>query len=132
MGALNDRRHAEMVKSLSEAVDSLINAIESGRVGFDYAVKEYADQSDNELARTFKEFAKEMKLGDSQPIYSDDQIPDLRDERREALLKVAERINVPEVTTFAKAMIEAQDQDISVVKALQGQAEHLRQELPPA
>jgi len=120
-----------MVKSLSEAVDSLINAIESGRVGFDYAVKEYADQSDNELARTFKEFAKEMKLGDSQPIYSDDEIPDLRDERREALLKVAERINVPEVTTFAKAMIEAQDQDISVVKALQGQAEHLRQELPP-
>jgi hypothetical protein len=132
MEALNDRRHAEMVKSLSEAVDSLINAIESGRVGFDYAVKEYADQSDNELARTFKEFAKEMKLGDSQPIYSDDEIPDLRDERREALLKVAERINVPEVTTFAKAMIEAQDQDISVVKALQGQAEHLRQELPPA
>jgi hypothetical protein len=132
MEALNDRRHAEMVKSLSEAVDSLINAIESGRVGFDYAVKEYADQSDNELARTFKEFAKEMKLGDSQPIYSDDEIPDLIDERREALLKVAERINVPEVTTFAKAMIEAQDQDISVVKALQGQAEHLRQELPPA
>lgn len=132
MAPFNNKRRTEIIKLLSEAVDSLINTIESGRAGFDYAVKEYADQSDNELASAFREFVKAMKLGDRQPIYSEDEIPDLRDERREALLNVAEHINVPEVTTFVKAMIEAQDEGISVVKALHGQAGQLRQKLSSA
>lgn len=69
-------------------------------------------------------------MGDSQPIFGDDdEIPDLRDERREALRNVAERINVPEVTTFANAMIEAQDKSLNVVKALQSQSEQLHQKL---
>jgi len=67
-----------------------------------------------------------MKLADSQPIYTDDdEIPDLSDENRAALLNVAQRINVPEVTTFVNAMIESQDQRTSVVKALQSQSEQL-------
>ena len=132
MEALKDEERIEMIRLLSEAVNSMIKGIESGRVGFDYAVKEYADQSNNELAGAFKEFARQMKLADSQPDYNDDEIPDLRDERRDALLQVAERINVPEVTMFANAMIEAQYKSIGVINALKGQAEQLRQKLPPA
>lgn len=125
-------KHAEMITLLSEALDALIDAIESGRVGFDYAVKEYADQADNELASAFQAFVREMKLADRQPIYGDDdEIPVFNDARREALQHVAQRINVPEVTRFVQAMIEAQDQGLSVVKALRSQAEQLRQEGPP-
>ena len=51
MEALTNERHPKIVKSLSEAVDSVMTAIASGRLGFDYAVKEYADQSDSELSR---------------------------------------------------------------------------------
>ena len=120
MAVLNDERHAGIIKLLGEAVDSLIDAIESGRVGFDGAVKEYAEQSDNELSRAFKEYVKAMGEATSkEPL----------DERRDALLNVAERINVPEVTTFAKAMIEAQYKRISVVKTLQSQSEQLHQKL---
>jgi|GEM_PF-2159608 len=130
METLNNGKNTEMVKFLSGMVDSMIDAIKSGRVGFDYAVKEYTDQSDNELSSAFKGFVKEMKMGDSQPIFGDDdEIPDLRDERRAALQNVAERINVPEVTTFVNAMIESQDKSLNVVKALQSQSEQLHQTL---
>lgn len=133
METSNHATHAEMVTYLSEAIDSMIDGIESGRVGFDYAVKDYADQADNALASAFKAFVTEMKLVDNQPIYGDgDAIPDLSDERRAALLNVARRIDVPEVTTFVNGMIEAQDQRINVVKALRSQAELLQPKLPPA
>lgn len=125
----NNGKHIEIITLLNEALNALIDAIESGRVGFDYAVKEYADQADNELASAFQAFVKEMKLADRQPIYGDDdEIPNLSDARRDALQHVAQRINVPEVTRFVQAMIEAQDQGLSVVKTLKSQAEQLRQE----
>jgi len=130
MATLNNEKQVEIIKSLSEAAELMIDAIKSGRVGFDYAIKEYADQSNNELSTAFKEFIKEMKMGDSQPIYNDgDEVPDLRDERREALRNVAKRIDVPEVSTFVNAMIEAQDKQFSVVKTLQSQSEQLHQKL---
>jgi hypothetical protein len=49
------------------------------------------------------------------------------DERRKALLKLAEQINMPEVTTFVETIIKAQDTGLSIVKTLQNQAELLRQ-----
>ena len=121
-----EKRRDEIVRQLSEAVDIMIESIEAGRAGFDYATKEYADQRENELSQAFREFCQAMKMGESQPIHAPDAIPDLRDERRVALRSLAERLQVPEVTRFTIAMIEAQDQGINVVKALQGQARQLR------
>ena len=123
----NSSNQEQMVTHLREAIDALIASIESGRVGFDYAVKEYVDHHDNALSSAFNGFVEEMELADSQPIYGDnDPIPDFSDKRRTALLNVAKRANISEVTAFTDAMIEAQDKRISVVKALTLQADQLR------
>ena len=133
MATFSDNSHREMVKFLNEAIDFMIEAIKSGRVGFDYAIKEYVDQADNELSVAFEGFVQDMKLGDSQPVYNDgDEIPDLNDERRVALRKIADRLNVPEVTAFVETMIEAQDKRFNVVNTLQGQSDQLHRILPAA
>ena len=122
MVALSDKRHEEIVRLLSEAVDSMLEATGSPQgLAVDAAVKEYAEQSDNELARVFEEeYVKAMAEATSdEPL----------DERRDALLRVADRINVPEVTTFANALIEAQYKRFSAVKTLQSQSERLHQKL---
>jgi hypothetical protein len=62
MEALNDKRHLEMVKLLSKAVDSFLDAIKTRGLGFDSAVKEYTQQSDNELSQAFKEYVKAMLM----------------------------------------------------------------------
>ena len=46
---------------------------------------------------------------------------------REALLRVAEQVDVPEVTDFIEAVIKAQDEHLSIGETLERQAEHLRQ-----
>ena len=120
MAVLSDERHVEIVTLLSEAVDSMLEATTHG-LAVDAAVKEYAEQSDNELARAFEEeYVKTMDAAQGdEPL----------DERRDALLRVAERINVPEVTAFANALIEAQYKRFSAVKTLQNQSEQLHQKL---
>ena len=122
MATFSDQRHEEIVGLLSEAVDSMLAGIGSPQgLAVDAAVKEYAEQSDNELARVFEEeYVKAMEAATSdEPL----------DERRDALLRVAERINVPEVTTFANALIEAQYNRISAVKTFQSQSEQLHHKL---
>jgi hypothetical protein len=132
MEALNDKRHLEMVKLLSEAVDSLVDATETRGLAFDGAVKEYAEQSDNELSQAFKEYVKAMQMSyewtkDGVLPLDEDQERYVLDERRKALLKIARQINVSEVTTFVEALIKAQDMGLSIVETLQSQAELLRQ-----
>ena len=51
MGSVSDERRAEIVRMLSEAVDSLAYDVTTGRYGFDYAVKAYVEANDNELSK---------------------------------------------------------------------------------
>jgi hypothetical protein len=120
MAVLSAERHAESVSLLSEAADSMLEATSQG-LAVDAAVKGYAEQSDNELARAFEEeYVKTMDAAQGdEPL----------DERRDALLRVTERISVPEVTAFANALIEAQDKRFSAVKTLQYQSEQLHRKL---
>lgn len=122
-----DIRQAEIVNSLRQAVNFIIEAVGSGRLGFDYAVKEYAQQSQGELAPAFQEYVRAMEMGnESQRDISAEAVPHWEGVRRTALLALANRLNVPEVTRFAQAMIEAQDTHSSVLQALKSQAEQLK------
>ena len=51
----NNTRRREIVELLTEAVDSMLEITASRGLAVDAAVKEYAEGSDNELARVFKE-----------------------------------------------------------------------------
>ena len=64
MGTANSERRAEIVQLLSEVAEYLLDAVGSGRLGFDYAVKEYIEQSDNALSRAFQPYVLALGLGD--------------------------------------------------------------------
>jgi|MudIll2142460700_1097286.scaffolds.fasta_scaffold786259_2 tight adherence protein C len=123
---MNNANRKQIVKSLCEAVDFLVEAIGSGRLGFDYAVKEYVEKHDNALSKVLKEYVQALGMGtETQRNPNAEEESRLMKIRREVLLKVAKELDVPEVTSFVSAVLESQDKHISLLKTLQGQAEQL-------
>jgi len=114
---------------LCEAVDTLIETIGSGRLGFDHAIREYVEMSDNELSRALRDYVQALKMCDeTQRRLSEEEKDTCRMEvRREVLRKIANYFNVPEVTAFVDAVLESQDKHLSLVKTLEGQAKQLHQ-----
>jgi tight adherence protein C len=109
MGDSKVERQAAVVQWLRDAIGSLIASVESG-LGFDHAIYQYTQQADNELSRAFGDVLEEVQSGTK---------------RREALGNMARRLNVPEVTTFVNAVIQADEQGISILETLKEQAEKI-------
>jgi tight adherence protein C len=127
---MNNANRAKIIRLLSEAVDMLIEAIGSGRLGFDYAIKEYVEKYNNELSRALREYVQTLKMGnETQRNPSKEEEARLMEGRREALNKIAKDFNVPEVTAFVAAVLESQDKQLSILKTLEGQAAQLHQAL---
>jgi len=127
MNAIN---HAEITRLLCEAVDTLVETVGSGRLGFDYAVKEYVETSDNDLSRALRAYVEALGLGDETQRYlSEEENIRIMEARREVLHKIAKDFDVPEVTAFIVAVLESQDKHVSLVKTLEGQARQLHQAL---
>ena len=70
-----------------------------------------AEKWDNELSRAFQRYLTEMRMGKS---------------RREALRDMADRMEVPDVTSFVAALIQADQLGISIAKVLRIQSEQMR------
>ncbi len=70
-----------------------------------------ADKWDNELSRGFQRVLNELRVGKS---------------RGEALKDMADRANVPDVTSFVAALIQADQLGISIAKVLRIQSEQMR------
>jgi len=106
---------------LSEAVDTWSAAVESGRLGFDYAVKEYVEQTENELSRAFQGYVRALSNRQTDE--------DSSEVRRRALTEIAEHFDVPEVTAFVEAALESQDKRLSIGRTLEEQAHKLHEAL---
>jgi 2-isopropylmalate synthase len=102
-------KQGKIIEYLLDAINSLAATVEAGS-GFDYAIYQYTQQADNELARAFENVLQEVQSG-------------VR--RREALRNMAKHINVPEVTTFVNTVIQADEQGISILETLKQQADQL-------
>jgi tight adherence protein C len=70
-----------------------------------------ADKWHNELGRAFQRMLTEMRIGKT---------------RREALRDMSARIEVPDVTSFVAALIQADQLGISIAKVLRIQSEQMR------
>lgn len=103
-------RQAEIVKTLPDALDLLTISVEAG-LPFDGAMQRVAEKWDNEISKAFRRLLAEMRMGKS---------------RREALRDMADRMDVPDVTSFVAALIQADQLGISIAKILRIQSEQMR------
>lgn len=103
-------RKKEIIKSLPDAMDLLTIAVEAG-MGFDGALQKVAEKWDNELSRGFAKVVHEMRLGVI---------------RREALRNMSSNMDVPDVTSFVAAIIQADQLGVSIAKILRVQSEQMR------
>lgn len=106
---IRQRKH-DIQKALPDALDLLTISVEAG-LGFDAAMVKVTEQWDNELSRAFGRVNAEIRLGKL---------------RREALRDMAYRADVPDLTNFVAAVIQADQLGVSLAKVLRIQSDQMR------
>jgi tight adherence protein C len=104
------RRQKDIRKALPDALDLLTICVEAG-LGFDGAMAKVAEKWENELALAFRRVIREIQLGKL---------------RREALRSMAERVGLPEMTSFVAAIIQSEQLGVSMAKVLRIQSDQMR------
>jgi tight adherence protein C len=105
--SMKARGRRERIRAeLPDALDLLAVSVEAG-LGFDGAVDKLTDHMDGALAEEFALTLGEMRIGES---------------RHDALKKLAERVDTPEVAAFARAIIQADQLGISLGRILKVQS----------
>jgi len=104
------RRQDGIIKSLPDALDLLTICVEAG-LGFEQAMGKVYEKWDNDLSIAFGRVLQEIQLGKR---------------RGEALRDMSNRMDVPDVTTFVAALIQAEQLGVSVAKILRIQSDQMR------
>jgi tight adherence protein C len=104
------KRREDIRTQLPDALDLLAVSVEAG-LGFDGAVAKLTEHMDGALAEEFSLTLGEMRIGES---------------RHDALKKLAERAATPEVASFCRAIIQADQLGISLGRLLRLQASESR------
>ncbi len=99
-------RRDRMRAQLPDALDLLAVSVEAG-LGFDGAVAKLTEHMDGPLPEEFALTLNEMRIGES---------------RQDALKKMADRAATPEVSSFARAIIQADQLGTSLGRILRVQA----------
>ena len=104
------RRQEAIWKALPDALDLLVICVEAG-LGFDMAMGKVYEKWDNDLAIAFGRVLREIQLGKL---------------RRDALRDMSNRMDVPDVTAFVAAIIQADQLGVSMSKILRVQSDQMR------
>lgn len=105
-----NRRQNEVRKAMPDALDLLTICVEAG-LGFDAAMAKVSEKWENELSIMFGRAIREVQLGKPQ---------------REALRDMADRLGLPELTSFVAAVIQSQILGVSLAKVLRIQSDQMR------
>lgn len=105
-----DRRKDAVIKKLPDALDLMTICVDAGLV-FNAAMQKVDEKWDDPLANEFGRVIHEMQLGKS---------------RRQALRDMADRIDVPDVSSFIAAVIQADQLGVGIGKVLRIQSEQMR------
>jgi tight adherence protein C len=108
-GRIRSRRD-EVRAMLPDALDLLAVSVEAG-LGFDGAVAKLTETMEGPLIQEFALALKEMRIGES---------------RAEALKRMAARMDVPELTAFVRAVVQADQLGSSLSGILRIQAADVR------
>jgi len=110
LGGKIKKRKANIVKALPDALDLLTISVEAG-LGFDGALAKVTEKWDNELSREFGRVLSEIRMGKL---------------RREALRDLADRAEVPDLTNFIAAVIQADQLGVAMTRVLRVQSDQMR------
>jgi tight adherence protein C len=103
-------RRDEMRAQLPDALDLLAVSVEAG-LAFDGAVAKLTEHMEGPLAEEFSHTLGEMRIGES---------------RHDALKKLSDRAATPEISSFTRAIIQADQLGISLGRLLRVQAAESR------
>jgi tight adherence protein C len=104
------RRQKDIRRAMPDALDLLTICVEAG-LGFDGAMAKVNEKWDNELSMAFGRVLREIQLGKL---------------RRDALRDMADRVGIPEMTSFVAAIIQSEQLGVSMAKVLRIQADQMR------
>jgi tight adherence protein C len=108
-GRIRDRQE-RVLAALPDALDLLAVSVEAG-LGFDAAVAKLVEYMDGPLIEEFALALNEMRIGES---------------RTEALKRLAKRVDVPELGSFIRAVVQADQLGTSIANILRVQAADAR------
>ncbi|MCA9971875.1 MAG: type II secretion system F family protein [Anaerolineales bacterium] len=108
--SLIDRRKQAIVKKLPDALDLMTICVDAG-LTFNAAMQKVDEKWDDPLALEFGRVIYEMQLGKS---------------RRQALKDMVDRMDVPDVTSFIAAVLQADQLGVGIGKVLRIQSEQMR------
>jgi tight adherence protein C len=104
------KRQKEVRRGMPDALDLLTICVEAG-LGFDAAMSKVSEKWENELSYAFGRVIREIQLGKL---------------RREAMRDMADRIGIPEMTSFVAAVIQSEQLGVSMAKVLRIQSDQMR------
>jgi tight adherence protein C len=104
------KRRKQIIRSLPDAMDLITTSVEAG-LGIDAAFARVAEKVAGPLSEEIRRCLREMSLGHT---------------RREALLALAARAELPDVTAFVNAVIQAEHTGVSLGRVVRIQADQLR------
>lgn len=110
LGQKIKRRQSSIIKSLPDALDLLTICVEAG-LGFDAAMANVAEKWTDDLSQAFNRVLQEIQLGKL---------------RREALRNMATTMDVPDVTSFVAAIVQAEQLGVSIARVLRIQSDQMR------
>lgn len=103
-------RQREIRKAMPDALDLLTICVEAG-LGFEAAMSKVSEKWENQLSLALLRTIREIQLGKA---------------RRDAMRDMADRIGIPEMTSFVAAIIQSEILGVSLAKVLRIQSDQMR------
>lgn len=103
-------RQKEIRKAMPDALDLLTICVEAG-LGFEAAMSKVSEKWENQLSMALLRTIREIQLGKA---------------RRDAMRDMADRIDIPEMTSFVAAIIQSEILGVSLAKVLRIQSDQMR------
>lgn len=104
------QRKTEITRAMPDALDMLSVCADAG-LGFDQSIQRVSEAWDTSLSREFARVVAEMGMG----------LP-----RHEALRNFADRVNVPDVSSFVAVILQSDQLGMSITQTLHAQAKQMR------
>jgi tight adherence protein C len=104
------RRQALITRMLPDALDLMTISVEAG-LGFDAAIGKVTEKFEGPIAEEFAKALHEMRMGKP---------------RREALKDMAVRNDVPDLSQFISALVQADKLGVSIANVLRVQSDQMR------